>query len=138
MVAAAEIALEGNQYSKALSAAEKQANLVRSYGLWAYLPEPLYLKGRALLGQERLEEAFETLSIARNKAETLGMRRMSWPILAVMVGIENGRGNAAEVEVLRREGAEIVNYIAGHVANDEHRRSFLTQPKVQAFMASTN
>ncbi len=89
------------------------------------------------MGLERTEEAFETLAIARNKAQGLGMRRMSWPILVLMVEIESGRGNVAEAEILRREGTEIVSYIADHLANDEQRRSFLSQPEVQLLVAST-
>ena len=136
LVARAEIALAGKQYAQALTVIEGHITQVNSYGARAFMAEPLYLKSRALLGEEQVEKAYETLLTARSEAKELGNRRILWPILGAMSQIEKLRGDAAEAQKLAEEALEIVSFIADNIGIEEQRRSFLEQPDVQALMAN--
>ena len=104
---------------------------LRKFGVRTSLADALYLKGKALLAQNRTDEADETLNQARAEAEALGSRRARWPILAALAEIEAGRGNATQARTLRQQTRDIITYIADHCPPDL-RASFLSLPDVQA------
>jgi tetratricopeptide (TPR) repeat protein len=131
-----ELALVSENYSAALQGADKQIALVKHYGVRVILPEALYLRGRALLGLERLDEAFETLVEANSLAAELNTSLIHWQILASLSLIENQRGNLDKAKSLQQHAQGIVTYIADHCGRDEYRDIFMSRPDVQALIGA--
>jgi tetratricopeptide (TPR) repeat protein len=128
--------LANENYSAALREADKQLELVRHYGVRAILPESLYLRGMALLGLDRLHEAFETLDEANSLAAELNTSLIHWQILASLSLIENQRGNLDKAKSLQQHAQGIVTYIADHCGRDEYRDIFMSRPDVQALIGA--
>jgi len=138
-----ELALAQGDYARAASVMDEALACLRNGGTRPYVSDVLYLKGKALLAQGRIDEAHETFVAARAAAEALGARRVLWPILAALAEIEAGRGNTTEAQALRQQACEIINYIADHCPPDPSagsgqslRDSFLHLPEVQAVLDS--
>jgi hypothetical protein len=94
-----------------------------------YVPEVLYMKGKALLGLGREEAGRKRLLEARVEAETLGSRRMLWRILDALSRLESDPTRAA---ASRQEAREIIRYMVAHIDQDDLRASFLSSPDVRA------
>jgi hypothetical protein len=123
-LAQAELAFAQQDYAQALKVVnDLLASLPKSSR--ANLPEILYLKSRILLAQSQEAEAREVLHTARAQAETLDSRFNLWPILLALSEVEQRSGNQAEVEELRKQAREIVEYMAGQIGEAELREAFL-------------
>jgi hypothetical protein len=79
----------------------------------------------------RAEDARSALEDARLEAESLGSRRSLWPILAELGELEASHGDQPAALELRRQAAEIIDYIAEHAGSAELAESFVSQPAVQ-------
>ena len=79
----------------------------------------------------RAEEARSALEDARQEAESLGSRRSLWPILAELGELEASHGDQPAALELRRQAAEIIDYIAEHAGSADLADSFINQPAVQ-------
>jgi tetratricopeptide (TPR) repeat protein len=141
--AAIELALAQEDGARALALAEQSLGVLRGIGARTFLVTGLFYKGRALQLLGQLEEAAAVLNETRAEAETLGMRRYLWRILAALAEIEAGRGHAANAQVLRKQARETITYIADHCPPDPSagsgqslRASFLHLPDVQAVLDS--
>jgi len=134
-LAAGELAFAKHDYPRTIALMDDLLTDLRETTLRYLLPDALLLKSRALIGQDKAEEALETLAQARTEAETLGSRRMMWQILATTVKIEVQRGNEAEAQAQRQQAREIIQYIADHTPKPELRSSFLNLPEVQMVLA---
>ena len=101
----------------------------------ACLPQTLYLKGRALRGLGRQDEAREALEHARAVARATGERRYAWRILASLAEIEGERADATRAQTLLRQSREIIDHIASHAGRPELRETFLDSPAARAVLA---
>ena len=123
-------ALSDHAYARALTLAEDYLKEIGRGAYRHFMPEALYLKGRALLAQGDVSGALHVLSEARAAAEFLGARRQLWPILAALGETADWQGNAEEALSLRREAKGHISFIAEHTPGEEYRQSFLALPAV--------
>jgi hypothetical protein len=133
-----ELALARQEHARVIELMHEFIARLRKYGVRPALPDALLLKGKALLAQNRMDEAREALTRSRAEAEALGSRRALWPALAALADPrldrgEAGRGNATEAQTLRQQAREIIHYIADHSPPDL-RASFLNLPEVRAVL----
>ena len=122
--------LSAGDAAQALSIADRYIAELTRGGNQHFMPEALYLKGRALYAQDDVSGARQSFQVARTAAESLGARRHLWPILAALAEIAGRQGNDSEARLFRGEAKEHIAYIAGHAG--EHRASFLALPAVAA------
>lgn len=132
-IADAELAMAKGEYAHAIQVLDGLMSRLRPFKIRSFLSDALYLKGRALIGLDRMEDAFEVLQEARGEAGGLGSRRMQWQVLAALSEIEKGRGHATEAEALRTRAHELVDYIAAHTPS-EFRDTFLRRPEIRGLM----
>jgi ATP/maltotriose-dependent transcriptional regulator MalT len=124
-----ELALRQGDNERALTVADDLLGDLHQFGMRVYLPQVLYLQGQALLGLGQADAARNLWLKALTEAQAIGSRRMLWQILAALSQLET---DPAEVECLRRQAREIVEYIANHIGTPELRASFLGLPQVKA------
>ncbi len=132
LVAEAEMALHLQDHGHCLSVTDTLLAHLRHYNMRLFLPRALWLRGKALLGLGREEDARDTLSEARAEAEALGSRRMLWRILSALSQLEEDQ---AEADALRRRAREIIRTIVAHIDQMELRTSFLRLPEVRAVLS---
>lgn len=89
-----------------------------------------YLKGEALLAGSRIGEARTAYEESRQVAESLGQRRLLWPVLLRLSELALRQAQPEQAAALRRQAREIVTDIAAHTS-DELRASFLALPAVR-------
>ena len=130
----AELALARHAPARALDVLDELLSRLRLAEVRAYAPEALYLKGRALLSLNQPEAAYTLLVEARVEAETMGARRMLWPILVALADLETQHGHAAEAHALRAQTRSLIAYIADHCPPDL-RESFINLPDVRRVMS---
>ena len=152
-LAQAELALARGDQVRAVSLMVDLAAYLRSIGAGTFLPDALYLRGKALLAQDRLDDAHAALVEAHAASEAIGSRRTLWPILMALSTIEAQRGNGIEAQSLRQQARALVEFIADHIgapdpaasfddAQDrgsglDLRASFLNLPEVRNVMRET-
>jgi hypothetical protein len=127
----AEMALAGGHAADTLAPIDQLIAHIRPLGVRLFLADMLQLKGRALLAAGRPADGRAALEEARREAESIGSRRSLWSILADLAGLAAERGDEADALALRRQAAEIVDYIAAHAGSAGLAESFLKQPPVQ-------
>ncbi len=133
LTAGGEMALAKKDFTRAVSVADELIAKIRKHDFRIFLPEALFLKGIALVSQNKMDEASENFSLARAEAEALDSRRTLWPILVAQSELESQRGNQSQAHALRDQAREIVEYIAEHSPPDL-RVSFLNLPRVRALI----
>ena len=133
--AEAELRLAQGQHEVALAQLQKLIDRERRAGARYYLADALWLKGRALIDLNRLEEARESLREAHVIAQESEARRILWQILATWIDVEDRLGNETEALALRGQTQEVIHYIAEHIEDEELRTSFLSRPEVQSLLA---
>jgi tetratricopeptide (TPR) repeat protein len=129
-LAQTELALKQKNYPRVIEMTERFKVAMRRMGLHQYLPEVLYARSRAFLGQGDSEAAQRELEEARRAAEALNARRTLWQILAALGRIEAERGHPADARKFYQSAQEIIEYIANHIGDSELRQTFLSQPEV--------
>jgi tetratricopeptide (TPR) repeat protein len=129
-LAEAELALSQHDFARVINVMDKLIARLRQIGVQLFLVDALCLKGQALLAENRLNEAEETLRAGRVTAEALGSRRSLWPILATLSQVQMRRGAEAEAQALRREARVGIDYIAARCPPDL-RESFRNLPEVK-------
>jgi tetratricopeptide (TPR) repeat protein len=132
LLAHTELALKQGQYSQVAEMTKEFSVALRKRGIHQFLPDVLYARGQALLGQRNLEAAQRAFETARLEAEAVGSRRTLWQILAALSRIEAEHGHPAEARQLQQQARDIIEYIAAHIESPELRASFLNQPDVRA------
>jgi hypothetical protein len=96
----------------------------------------LWLRGKARLALEDIEQAKDTLLKARAVAEGKGERTILWQILATLAGLEDKYGEEAEAEKLKYQARNVIYYIADHASDAEDlRATFLAQPAVKQVLS---
>jgi predicted ATPase/class 3 adenylate cyclase len=125
-----QLALAQKDYPRVLAEAA-ELERYRALGIRTYMPDLDYRRGKALFGLGRVEEAREALSTARQEAEELGSRRILWPILKALGEVERARGELESASRHWQASAEIVEFIAGRIDDEELKTAFLGLPEVQ-------
>jgi tetratricopeptide (TPR) repeat protein len=129
----AELALRQGDYEHALALTGDLLVFLNQFGMRAYLPEALYLRGQILGGMGQTEAAHNTWLEARTEAEAIGSRRMLWQILAALSRLES---DPAEANRLQQQAQEIVESIAANIGDPGLRRSFLNLAEVQEVISA--
>jgi tetratricopeptide (TPR) repeat protein len=130
-----ELALVKTDFPRALSLMDELEGLSGVLHCDGCLPQTLYLKGKALRGLGRRDEALEVLGRARVVAQAMGERRYAWRILAALEEIETERGDVTSAQRWLVQSREIIDHIASHAGPAELRESFLDTPAVRAVLA---
>ena len=102
-------------------------------GVSFLIPSAFHLKAKALRALGRVDEAYTLLMQARRQAEAIQSRYRVWPILFTLLEMEMERGDAAQIERVRQQAREVIEYIAGHTPAP-YRESFLDLPDVRTVM----
>ena len=131
--AAAELALARREYNQVIELIDSLVARLRYARTHVAIPEALYLKAKALRGQQQLDQVRATLNEARAEAQAIGVRRKLWQILAMLAEIDAAGGNKEEAQVARVQAREVIDYIAAH-APAGLRTKFLNLPEVNAVM----
>ena len=131
-LAEARLALAEREYGRAMRLMDNLISRLRHFGVRAWLAEAFFLKGQALLEQNRPGEARAALVEGRLEAETTGSRRALWPILAQLAQVEFRLGNTAEAAQLRQQTKEIVIFMADRMGTAELRATFLSLANVRS------
>jgi tetratricopeptide (TPR) repeat protein len=131
-----ELAQAKQDYDQVITGMDRFLAHLQRIEIRSFINEGLLLKGRALLAQGQMEEAYEVLTEARAKSEATGSRRVLWPTLLILSQVETQRGHPAEGENLRQRAREIIEYIIDHTPPNL-RASFLALPQVRAVLEDT-
>jgi tetratricopeptide (TPR) repeat protein len=129
MIAEVKLALREEDLDRAAAAADDLVSQLRRYGIRSYLPEALYLAGKAPLGLGRDDAAYGRLVEARAEAEALGARRTLWRVLDALSRLED---DPSRSQALRQAAREVIRYMVAHIDQDDLRASFLSLPDVRA------
>ena len=132
LIAHVELALAKRDYDNGIAWLDDYIVYLRELGARIYVPQMLFLKGKAFLDRGGSEHAKEVLTQARDEAESLNHRPSLWLILGALSQIEAKRGEADESRRLRERALALVNEIAGYVDTPSLRESFLHTPAVLA------
>jgi tetratricopeptide (TPR) repeat protein len=127
----AELDLAAGSHQKAIGPLEELIAFVRQNRVRLLLPDALHVRARVLRAAGRAEAARLALEDARLEAESLGSRRTLWPILAELGELAAGRGDQPAALKLRRQAAEVIDYITEHAGSANLAESFVHQPAVQ-------
>ena len=130
----AMLALAEGDYAGAVTRVDNLIARLHEFSVRAWLAEAFYLKGKAFLDQNRLDEARAALEEGRLEASTTGSRRMLWPILVQLAEVEARQGNDAEASELRRQAREIVTFMADRMGTAELRKTFLNLPDARSLI----
>jgi tetratricopeptide (TPR) repeat protein len=133
-MADAELALARQDFAHVIHVTDDLVARLRKVGMRSFLPDALFLKGRALLAVGQFEAAGAALGEARAEAESLGSRRMLWQVLATLSTLAERRQQFAEAQQLRAQARELIAYLAGHMPTTELANMFLLRPAVRAIL----
>jgi len=128
------VALARKNFDQALKLAQEMVSLIHTSGSLYYL-EDLYFRGIVLIEMGRLEQGYETLMEARERAKTQGSKWTMWKILTALYQVERQRGDSSAAEKLLNEARENIIYIADHIGDEGLRTTFLAQPEVMEVLS---
>ena len=128
-LAEGELALARGDHQQAIAAIDQLIESLHK-GRWqAFVAEALIVKGRALLGLDQIDAAYQVFSLARVQAEALNSRRTLWPILLALREIER---DGALARSWLGQARTIIAYIADYIGDSDLRAAFLDLPAVRA------
>jgi len=131
-LAKSKLALAQENFSEGLEISDSMVELARMKGLGHYLPEALFLKGKAHFLMGNLQEAKDLLEQAHSEASRVGSRRLLWQILALLAKAETNDEKSA---AFKAEARENIDYIASHTSSEELRASFLNSNPVRKILS---
>jgi tetratricopeptide (TPR) repeat protein len=132
ILAEAELALRQGNHERALLLIDDVVATLNQFGMRAYIPEALYLRGQILKGMGQVEAAHKAMLEAQAEAEAIGSRRMLWQILFALSRLES---NPIQAKYLGQQAREIVQFIADNISNAELRASFLGSAEIQQVLS---
>jgi DNA-binding SARP family transcriptional activator/tetratricopeptide (TPR) repeat protein len=112
---------------------QEQVRQFRAAGFHQDLATELWLRGKARLALEHVDQAKDALLEARGIAEGKGERTILWQILATLSELEEGCGNRQAAKKHNDQAREVIETIAENAG--ELRNTFLAQPAVAAVLA---
>jgi tetratricopeptide (TPR) repeat protein len=125
------------RYELALEQAHYLSERARRSGERLYLPEALWLQGKAFLALAQPEQARQALKEAQAIVEETGARRIGWHILWELSRLETAANHSDAARHYRQQARKVVQYIAGHAGSDELQASFLALPEVDELLSLT-
>jgi DNA-binding SARP family transcriptional activator len=131
-MAEATLALRQSKYERALTIAEKLISKLGQSEMKSSLPEFLYLQGCILQATGQRDAAGQCLQETRTAAAALGSKRILWQVLFSLSQLED---DPIEIQDLRQQAQEIVEYIANHTDAPELRASFLNRSEVRDLLS---
>jgi predicted ATPase len=126
-LARCHLALARADISQANALADSAIEIASRFKLGRYLPEALFLKGKASTLLGNVSEARTALIQACIEAEKRGARRLLWQIIASLAGLEPDKEKSM---ALKAEASAIIDFIAGHIARKDLREAFLRSTSV--------
>lgn len=128
------IALANECYQDALDLAERTLGVMQEMGQLVTVPDILRIKGQALAGLGRPDEAQVSLDQALTMAEGQDSRRALCHILPALASLSDGRGDAAQGKDLRQRAKAMVSEMADRTGSEEMRTMFLNSAKIKELM----
>jgi tetratricopeptide (TPR) repeat protein len=126
-----EIHLENNNLEQALEIVNGYLESLSGSQIKILVPDMLNQKARALIGLNRIAEAYEELEKARALAIEQNCRRIQWAILIDMADIEE---DAEKANDLLEEAHQIVDYISEQISDPQLLESFQNLPRVSRLL----
>jgi len=133
-LATVELELARNNFQKALSLSDQLLEEISQFG-WIHNPEIMNRKAEALIGLGRLDDALQTLTVARTFAEKLDAKHHLWTILSNLSNVSSQLDQQSESDIYREQAQEIVKFIAERLAKIDLKDAFMKQPRVKKLFA---
>ena len=130
----AEIRLAKGDYAACVSMIDDFLSRLKKTSSFAYVPNLLYYRGKALLGLGQFEAARQQLEEARWDAERMNARVTLSQILLVLSDLASQRGDESQSQALRHQTRDLILYIADHTGAPERRASYLNQTYIKAIL----
>jgi hypothetical protein len=108
---------------------------MRRAGIRRYLPEGLWLQGKALLALNEPQSGHAAFLEARQVAEDTGAQPILWQVLWELSQLATAAGNTSDAIGFKQQAQKIITYIADHTGSEELRVSFLSMPEVESVLA---
>lgn len=118
------------EFARAAELMAKRVNELRHFGIYASLPDALYIQAQAAHALGDPTQAFELAQQARQAAQEINSRRMLWQIYALLSEMENERRNIEQANAYRAQARTIIDFIVEHTP-EEYRQGFLNLPRVR-------
>jgi len=131
-LAQCRLALARKDHAQAIAIIDPVVKNSQQFKVGQYLPEALFLKGKAHLMNGEHDLAKAALEQARLAAEAIGSRRLLWQILSAMAEIESDHEKSA---ILKKQARDNIQFIFDHIRSDELRSLFLQSEAVKTLMA---
>ncbi|HET9907400.1 MAG TPA: adenylate/guanylate cyclase domain-containing protein [Anaerolineales bacterium] len=128
-----EFAYAKGKYAEVLKLADELMAEVKSLTR-VDVPDVLRLKGLALLGLNRLDEALQILTEACSLAKEIDANLQLWSSLAGLADVQSKLGKQKEAEDSLVEARKIVAQVAESLREIGLNESFLNQPQVRKLM----
>ena len=122
-----EIFASAGYFQDALDVTDNQLAEMDQLKIRALRADVLTMRGVALAGLGRMDEAREMWREALDEARRQGSLRSQWPPLVKLVETER---EPVVMAAYRREAAAVLNFVADHLDDPELRASFLARPDV--------
>jgi hypothetical protein len=135
-LAECDLALAQSNALAALALSESLMAQIQRAETSVFLPEALWLKGRAhqrLADRAAARAAWEE---AARRARQIGLRRILWQTLLSLGKVEAQLGDAPAARARRDEAQQVIEVMAAHLNHSEQRASFL-RLTTQALSAET-
>jgi len=131
-LAQGRLALARKDHAQAIAIIDPIVKDSQQFKVGQYLPEALFLKGKAHLMNGEQDLAKGAFEQARLAAEAIGSRRLLWQILAALFEIESDHEKSS---IIKAQAREIIQFIADHITSDDVRSLFLQSEGVSVLMA---
>ena len=131
-LAQCRLALARKNHAQAIAIIDTVVKDSQQFKVGQYIPEGLFLKGKAHLMNGEQDLAKVTFEQARLAAEALGSRWLLWQILSAMADIESDHEKSAP---LKTQARDTIQFIADHITSEELRSLFLQSEAVKTLMA---
>jgi tetratricopeptide (TPR) repeat protein/ABC-type transporter Mla MlaB component len=131
-LAQCRLALARKDHAQAIAIIDPVVKDSQQFKVGQYLPEALFLKGRAHLMNGEHDLAKGAFDQARLAAEAIGSRRLLWQILSAMAEIESDHEKS---NALKSQARETIQFIADHITSEQLRSGFMQSEVVRTLMA---
>ena len=131
-----ELARIEGEFDKAIESAEETLSQGEKTQAKKYMAIGWRLKGEALIGMGRLEEAVACLEKARELADVMSHPPLMWKSRYLLGRVQREKGRLDEAKTLFEGAQAIIEKMASKVSDAEVRATFLASQPVQAVHAA--